>query len=130
MTMDKKKEQRAHKRIELVQAIFIEVTSRNNRSESRNTIIRCESVNVSEGGLKIFVPQPIAPRSKLNIAVPWGDWQDSLELTGRAVWIKPAEEKNGYWVGLQLDDTDLASMEKWCLVVHSLSYTTPVKKSA
>ena len=118
------KEKRAHKRVDVAQAIFIEIAGRKRRSESENTIIRCETVNVSVGGLKILMPLPVPPGSRLNIAVPQGDWEDSLELTGEAVWTKPVEDGPGHWVGLRLDDTDRDSMEKWFWVVHSLSSKT------
>ena len=71
-------DRRKHQRIEIVQAIFIEVVSRRHRPESENTIIRCETVDVSVGGLKVYVQQPIVQGSKLNIAVPMDDWKENL----------------------------------------------------
>lgn len=115
-------ERREHRRFEAVKAIYIEIAGRGHRPESRNTIIRCETVDVSVGGLKIRVPQPISPGSRLNIGVPL-DGKNNLELSGQAVWMKPMEDDSGYWVGLQLDDSDRVTMEKWFRVVHSLSNT-------
>lgn len=116
-------DRRKHQRIEVVRAIFIEVVRRGNRSESANTIIRCETVDISVGGLKIHVPQPIPHGSRLNIAVPMDDWKENLELVGDAVWVQPADDGNGFWVGLELHDTDRSSMEKWFKVVLSLGNT-------
>jgi hypothetical protein len=114
-------DRRKYERIEVVQAIYIEVVSRKNRSESENTIIRCETVDVSVGGLKIHVLQAIPMGSKLNIAVPMEHWKENLELAGDAVWAKPAESGEGFWVGLELHDSSRDNMEKWFKVVHSLS---------
>ncbi len=114
-------ERRQHERIEYAQAIYIEIASRRRRSEASSTIIRCETVDVSVGGLKVYVPQPIPAGSRLNIAVPLSSGRENLELTGEAVWMSHAENSNGCWVGLQLDDSDRDSMEKWFRVVHSLS---------
>jgi len=118
-------DRRKHHRIEVVKAIFIEVVSRSGRGESDNTIIRCETVDVSVSGLRIYVTQAIAKGSTLNIAVPMEDWKENLELVGEAVWVKPLETGEGFWVGLELRDSNLENMRKWFKVVHSLSSTPP-----
>ena len=118
-------DRRKHQRVEVVQAIFIEVVKRRSKSESENTIIRCETADVSVGGLKIYVQQPIAQGSRLNIAVPLDGGKENLELVGEAMWIKPADGVEGYWVGLDLRDSNRENMEKWFRVVHSLSSTPP-----
>jgi hypothetical protein len=118
-------DRRRHQRIDVVKAIFIEVVRRGSRGESDNTIIRCETVDVSVSGLRIYVTQPIAQGSKLNIAVPMDNWTENLELVGEAVWVKPLETGEGFWIGLELRDSNLESMKKWFKVVHSLSSTPP-----
>jgi len=118
----KTRERREHQRFAAVKAIFIEIASRRRRPESSNTILRCETVDVSVGGLKIHVPQPISPGSRLNIGVPL-DGKNNLELTGTAMWMKSVDNDSGFWVGLQLDDSDRNTMEQWFRVVHSLSNT-------
>ena len=124
MTLDYS-DRRKHQRIEVVKAIFIEVVSRSSRGESDNTIIRCETVDVSVSGLRIYVTQAIAKGSTLNIAVPMDDWKENLELVGEAVWVKPLETGEGFWVGLELRDSNLENMRKWFKVVHTLSSTPP-----
>ncbi|NQX88236.1 MAG: PilZ domain-containing protein [Halioglobus sp.] len=114
-------ERRQHERIEFAQAIYIEIVSRRRRPESNNRILRCETVNVSVGGLQLFVPEPVPAGSKLHLAVPLQNGRNNLELTGLAVWVTPAKDNAGCWLGLQLDDSDKESMEKWFRVVHSLS---------
>lgn len=114
-------DRRMHERVDVVQAIFIEVVSKGSRSETDNAVIRCETVDVSVGGLKILVPEEIATGSRLNLAVPMNDWKENLELVGEAMWIRPAEGKPGFWVGLELKDSSREDMEKWCRVVHTLA---------
>lgn len=114
-------DRRKHERVEVVQAIFIEVVAKGSRTEADNPIVRCETVDVSIGGLKIFVPEEIATGSQLNLAVPMDDWKENLELFGEAMWSRPADDKSGYWVGLELKDSSREDMEKWCKVVHTLS---------
>ena len=118
-------DRRRHQRIEVAWAIFIEVVDRGSRSESENTIIRCETVDVSAGGLRVHVPQAIAQGSQLNITVPMEDWKENLELVGEAMWARPVEDGKGFWVGLELRDSSRQNMERWCKVVHSLSGKLP-----
>ena len=113
-------DRRKHQRINVERAIYVEVARRGSRSEADNTIIRCEAVDISVGGLRIGVPEPIAKGSILNIAVPVDDWKDNLELVGEAMWVKEADNKEGYWVGLELEDTSREDMEKWFKVVYRL----------
>jgi hypothetical protein len=114
-------ERRKHERIDFVQAIFIEVVARGSRHESENTIMKCETVDISVAGLKVRLPEAIPQGSRLNIAVPLDDWKENLELEGEAMWVKPVEEGEGCWVGLRLGDSSYEDMEKWFRVVHSLS---------
>jgi PilZ domain-containing protein len=114
-------DKRQHQRIEAVQAIFIEVVDRGSRSEAENKIVRCETVDVSVGGLRVLLPDAIETGSRLNLAVPMDGWKENLELVGEAKWCGEAEGKPGYWVGLELKDTSRENMEKWCKIVHLMS---------
>jgi len=67
-----------------------------------------------------FESLSIAMGSTLNIAVPMDDWKENLELVGEAMWVKEADNKEGYWVGLELEDTSREDMEKWFKVVYRL----------
>lgn len=116
-------DRRKHERIDVVQAIFIEIISRGSRSESDNIILKCETVDISVSGLRIHVPQSIPRGSQLNLAVPMEDWKENLELVGEAMWVKPVDAGEGFWVGLELRDSKRENMEKWFKVVHKLSST-------
>ena len=113
-------DRRKHPRFNIERAIYIEVVERWDRSEADNTIVRCETLDVSAGGLRISVPIPIEQGSILNIAVPMEDWQENLELVGEAMWVKAADNREGYWVGLALKDSRREDMEKWFKVVQEL----------
>lgn len=118
-------DRRKHQRIEVATAIFIEVVNGRRRRESDNIIIRCETVDVSVSGLRIYVKQFIAQGSQLNIAVPMAGWTENLEMVGKAIWVKAVDNGEGYWVGLELRDSNRETMEKWFRVVHTLSSAPP-----
>ena len=113
-------DRRKHPRIDVSWAIYIEVVSRASRTEADNTIVRCETVDVSVGGLKIWVPEPIAQGSHLNIAVPMADWKENLELAGMVIWSREAGDGKGYWLGLELADSSHEDMRKWYEAVQHL----------
>lgn len=112
-------ERRQHPRVDVVKAIFIEVVRRGAKAD--DAIMRCEAVDVSVGGLRLHVPAAIEAGSTLNLAVPMDDWKENLELVGEARWCRPADEGDGYWMGLELKDTTRDNMERWFKVVHQLS---------
>ena len=114
-------ERRKHQRIHVERAIFVEVDSPGSRTEAHNQILRCETLDVSVSGLRIWVPEEIMEGSKLNIAAPMEDWKENLELVGQAIWVRPAEDQEGFWVGLELADSSRADMEKWLKVVYRLA---------
>ncbi|GEM_PF-2442975 len=114
------RERRRQERYEVVQAIFIEVVHPGNHRESDNEILRCETVDVSKQGLRIFSSEPIEPGTPLNIAVPQEGWIENLELSGESRWVTEAEGREGYWVGLELQDTSRDNMAKWFIIVSKL----------
>jgi c-di-GMP-binding flagellar brake protein YcgR len=113
-------DRRKHERFNVERAIYIEVVERGSRTEADNTILRCVTLDVSVGGLRVAVPTAIPQGSTLNIAVPTDDLKDNLELVGKAMWVKEAADHKGYWVGLELQDSSREDMRKWFDVVQEL----------
>ena len=122
-------DRRRHPRFTVGPAIYIEVVERGGRSGVDNTVIRCETLDVSVGGLRIAVPIAIPQGAMLNIAVPTEDWKDNLELVGKAMWVKEAGKEQGFWVGLELQDSSREDMARWFEVVQKLK-VRPVPTSA
>jgi len=113
-------DRRRHPRFTVGPAIYIEVVERGGRSGVDNTVIRCETLDVSVGGLRIAVPIAIPQGAMLNIAVTTEDWKDNLELVGKAMWVKEAGKEQGFWVGLELQDSSHEDMARWFKVVQKL----------
>jgi c-di-GMP-binding flagellar brake protein YcgR len=111
-------DRRKYPRYNVEKVIFIEVVDSGSRTEAQNTIIRCETLDISAGGLRAALPTAIPQGSLLNIAVPMEDWQENLELSAEAMWVKESERGEGYWVGLALKDSNREDMEKWYKVVQ------------
>ena len=111
---------RQYPRFSVEKAIYLEVVGRESRSEADNTIFRCNTLDISVAGLRVWVQEPVAEGSKVNIAVPEKEWKENLELAGKVMWSREAGDKPGFWLGLELDDTTHENMERWFKVVQRL----------
>jgi hypothetical protein len=117
---DRPDDRRQHPRISFQKAIYIEVVQRGQIRDTHADVMRCETVDVSVSGLKVFVPREVPANSLLNIAAHTEDWQESLELKGVSRWCAPTADKQGYWLGLELMDADSEAMHKWFMVLQRL----------
>ncbi len=61
-------DRRKHERFGIARVIFVEVVAAGGRSEADNPILRCETVDVSIGGLRIWVPEAVPAGCTLNLA--------------------------------------------------------------
>ena len=113
-------DRRQHPRMSFQKAIYIEVMQRGQIRDTHADVMRCETVDVSVSGLKVFVPREVPANSLLHIAAHTDDWQESLELKGVARWCAPTADKQGYWLGLELMDANSEAMHKWFMVLQRL----------
>ncbi|MDX1734666.1 MAG: PilZ domain-containing protein [Halioglobus sp.] len=113
-------ERRRHTRIEVVKAIFLQALPRGIGRAAEGPVIKCETVDVSIKGLRLLVPEPIAIGTRVQLAVPDENWVENLELVGEARWLQEADDGRGYWLGLELQDTNRDNMEKWFKIVSKL----------
>lgn len=120
VTMSSNIERRRHERVEVTKAIYLEVVPRGVGKRGPNPVIRCETLDVSIRGLRLLVPEAVKIGSRLNVAVPAEDWIENLELTGEVRWLQEADQCAGYWLGLELQDTNRENMERWFKTVQTL----------
>jgi len=113
-------DRRRHPRFNVRKVIYIEVVDRHSRSEADSTIVRCNTVDISLGGLRIWVQEPLPDGCQVNIAVPADEWKENLELVGKVMWVREADDNAGFWVGLELEDTSRENMEAWFKVVQRM----------
>ena len=113
-------ERRRHPRINVVRAIFIQAISNGIAGEAIGPVLRCETVDVSMKGLRILIPDAIELGSRLDVAIPEEGWIENIELIGVARWLKKADDRDGYWLGLDLEDSDEVSLSKWADAIDML----------
>ena len=113
-------DRRLYPRIDVVRAIFLQITPPGSGYGDEGPILKCETVDVSVRGLRLLVPEEVPIGSRLEIAIPEEGWIENLELSGMARWIQRAEDQNGYWLGLELHETDKETTEKWYEMVENM----------
>lgn len=111
---------RKHERVSIERVLYLEVVARGSRSEADNRILRCETVDISVGGLCLRVPERIEPGAMLNIAAPLDDWKSELHLVAESKWLRPSDDGSGYWLGVELSDSSKEDMEAWFKIVYRL----------
>lgn len=62
------------------------------------------SVDIGEGGLQIVGDQQIEVGTKLDIVLSIVDTQVPIELEGKVIWVKDAEEEGSYRIGIEFTD--------------------------
>ncbi|GAB5450991.1 MAG: hypothetical protein Hals2KO_13190 [Halioglobus sp.] len=113
-------DRRQYPRINVVRAIFIQMISNGIAGEATGPVLRCETVDVSVKGLRILVPAEVKPGSRLDIAIPEEGWIENIELIGVARWLKKADDRDGFWLGLELEESDESSLDKWADAIDML----------
>lgn len=119
-SMGKSIERRRYERVDVAKAIYLEVVPRGVGRREQHPVMKCETLDVSIKGLRLLVPEAVTIGSVLNIAVPAEDWIENLELKGEVRWLQEAEKGPGFWLGLELQDTNRENMEKWFKTVQTL----------
>lgn len=117
------KDRRKYERINTKVPVFIETVVGHGYAETGNILFRCETLDISAQGLKVWVPLHIPQGGVLNISVPGDDLTGNLELVGESIWVENSEVKSGYWVGLELKDTSPELMKNWFNIAHQMQYS-------
>ena len=108
------KEQRSHPRLEEQSTIFIETRSSSDGNATKESILICNSVEISAGGLRVCVDEELPPGTILQLGVELPDFEQPLYLVGEVRWSKPAEAPNtGYHAGFQLLESAGTDYEIW-----------------
>ena len=103
-------DKRNNDRIHMTGAIFIEVTA--SEGHAQNRILICRSFDISPGGLRVGLDEPIEIGSILQLGADLVPGRDPLYLVGEVRWTEPRDPGPGYWVGFELldsADTDIAA---------------------
>lgn len=114
MTTSQNHELRVETRLDLEATIFIEVIASDGRSEG--TVLMCNSLDLSAGGLQVVVDEEIAAGSILRLCI---DLKDAapMFLVGEVKWQRPDPETQARRLGFALFDADGSDIRRWKEIV-------------
>lgn len=118
------KTERKHNRLPILSVTFIELESPRMGETDSGTVVRCKSLNVSRGGLKVELEEEITVGALLQLGVELPNSEEPLYLVGEVRWCRPdegAEDAEGAWVaGFQLMNAINSDIKHWEELVEQL----------
>ena len=116
------KEQRRHPRLDERSTIFIEVLASSEQGKEQESILICNSIEISAGGLRVCVDEKFESGAILQLGIELPELEEPLYVVGEVRWCKPASQPNqGYYVGFKLLDSKDTDYEIWNELLKELS---------
>ncbi len=116
LRMSDETERRRQPRLELDDALFVQVGSANGEVVQEGQTVRCSTENVSLDGLRIRLPEAVAEGTLLELWIRVADRPGTFLLEGMTKWAM-AQEDGSALVGIQLADEPAEDIEAWRAMV-------------
>ena len=117
-------ENRRHLRLPVASTTFVELESPALRGNSRGTVAKCKTLNVSRGGLLVILDQEVPVGAILQIGVDLSDDEQTLYLAAEVRWCTRAEEsgmrRDGWYAGFQVINSEGSDVERWVNLIKGM----------
>ncbi len=110
-------ELRNHRRQNRKEDAYLEITVNDDNGEYIQKVITCETVDVSERGLKIYMSEDVVQGTITDICVMLAGQQGRFFLKAEVKWISPSGDDGWYFAGFEIYDADNTDYEKWVEMV-------------
>lgn len=104
---------RQETRLPQAQTIFIEVRSSYPGDSGGCRLLVCNSVDVSANGIRARIDDGLPIGAIYPLCVEIHEPAERLFLVAEVKWIRPAEDDDGYYVGLAVFESDDTDIERW-----------------
>ena len=112
MTTDEK---RSESRVDEQATIFVELYD--NDHASGNTVIICNSLDISANGLQFQMDEQVQTGSILRLCAEFHDHQAPLQLVGEVKWVVPEDEH--FNIGFEIYDAENTDIIAWKQLIAS-----------
>ena len=109
---------RTEERFEAEETILIEALA--SMDHSHDTVLMCNSINISNSGLQVLTDEEIAAGSILRLCVDLKDDQP-IFLVAEARWHRPDKATGGYRMGFRLFASDDTDTRRWQQYIENCS---------
>lgn len=110
-------ELRNQKRQHRKEDAFLEITVNDDNGEYIQKVIACETVDVSERGLKIYMSEEVVQGTITDVCVVLAGQQGRFFLKAEVKWISPSADDGWYFAGFEIYDAENTDYEKWTEMV-------------
>lgn len=105
-------ELRQEARLPRSEMLFLEVHSSFD-SALECKILICSSADVSANGVRAHIDESLPLNAIYQLCVQLDDGFRRLYLAAQVKWLKSDEQDSGYYVGLEILDSDGSDVDKW-----------------
>ena len=108
------KQKRQFLRLPTESRVFIELESPPPGSLGPGKVARCETLEVSQGGLRARIGESVTVGAILQVGVELPGEDEPFYLVAQVRWRKQDDEKPGYWVaGFEILHSMGSDIDKW-----------------
>ena len=108
--MNNVEERRRHKRMSLEERAIVRSYA---EEESDRTGFHFKIIDVSAGGMQIRLKHSYPVGDKLDIMAYMEGYGNSFHLIGEVKWLKALGSKEGYAIGIEIQDTRDQDITDW-----------------
>lgn len=114
-------EQRSQHRQARKEDAYLEVTLDDAEGEYIQKVIACETVDVSQRGLKIYMSEPVEQGLITEVLVEISGEDGRFFLTAEVKWITPCGDDGWYFAGFEIFEAENTDYEAWSKMVEERS---------
>ncbi|HVL02014.1 MAG TPA: PilZ domain-containing protein [Dongiaceae bacterium] len=111
-------EHRTQKRQHRKEDAYLEITVNDDSGEYIQKVIACETVDVSERGLKIYMSEEVAHGTVTDLCVVLSGQEGRFFLKAEVKWISTTGDDGWYFAGFEIYDADNTDYDKWLVMVR------------
>jgi hypothetical protein len=119
--MASEKDKREQPRLDERSTIFIETQAAPDSSTQQESILICNSVEISANGLRVCVDEELETGAILQLGIELPEMEQPLYVVGEVRWCSSAREPDrGYYAGFKLLDSDGTDYDIWFSLVEEM----------
>ncbi|MCZ6830796.1 MAG: PilZ domain-containing protein [Gammaproteobacteria bacterium] len=119
--MANEKVKREQPRLDEHSTIFIETLAASENSSQQESILICNSLEISASGVRVCVDDELETGALLRLGIELAELERPLYMVGEVRWCKPAQRpEQGYHVGFKLLESDGTDYEIWKKLVQEM----------
>ena len=107
-------DKRGYKRHKSKEDAYLELTLCDTQGDYIQKVIHCETVDLSERGIKIYMSEPVPQGTITDIMIKLSGQDVQYFLTAEVKWISSTGDDGWYFAGFEIYDAENTDFEDWC----------------